>query len=143
MSNFFVTMNTNIHPQSEIEARELSQQLGKGLKRMFKDHEAWKMIIKFLIPGHSYTDEYVQLIKTKYSVERGSDPRGGRIHAHAWIHVRHTSKIHLSVEGLRKALKIHTGLDVPYINIRMIRTDPFSNVERYIDKDNLYEDDSE
>lgn len=139
-SNFLITLNTNKFPRSQLQSSEMVKELGRGLRTMTTEEEHLKAMIKFLTPGDVYSDDTILTIDSKYTVERGK--KKGRIHAHVWIRIKHTSMIHLDREAIKEALKASTGgvMEVPYVNIRAIRKDPFSDVKKYLGKDNLYEE---
>lgn len=137
-SNFFITLNTNISPSSEMHERDLVKQLGRGIGKMVTEHEDMKRIIKFLIPGHVYSSRYVLSTETEYAVEKGNKQK--RLHVHIWLNVEHKSKIHLDLRELKKVASERTGVNVPYCNVRVIRKNPFQNVRDYLRKANLYQE---
>lgn len=135
-SRFFLTMNTNRSPVSNVEERELVSNLGDALTDVFKDHNSMRQIIKFLIPGHTYSKLFIQSSAAEFAVEKGGKMK--RLHAHVWLEVTHTSKIHLDLEAVKSLVKDRSGIPIPYIHVKANRKDPLANVREYLGKANLY-----
>lgn len=143
-SNFFITVNTNRSFTSDEESKAMVKSLRKAIKALFStkdDHQFLSKVIKFLVPGHVYDDRYIVSIKVKFTVEKGK--KFGRIHAHIWVSVVHRSMIHLDREYIIRFLQDRLGLTSLYVNIRIIRKDPFAAVEKYLEKDPQIEDDTD
>lgn len=135
-SNFLITLNTNRYPESQMQQSEMARKLYKGASRLLKDHDRVEEILKFMEPGVEYGDGRVKSVTSKIAVERG--PKLGRMHLHLFVRVIHDTKIHIDRQGLQEAMKELTGIDFPYVNIRHVKANPFSEVEQYLEKDNLW-----
>lgn len=119
-SAFFITINTN-KGDTVCNARLLAHELHNILKELFSTIENIASILTF----HNAGDTYEKIVKTdvEFVVEKGQDPRGGRVHAHVLIQFKHFTSIHINKYALEEYVirNIHTcPLDSVYINIKSV-----------------------
>jgi ribosomal protein S16 len=132
-SGFFVTVNTNKKPRTQLELDSITQALREGIADLCSD-DGFKQVIYFLIAGHTF-EKHIVNIKVEYAIEIGTSPRGGRIHAHLYIQVVHKSKIRLDKKKIEEILLKYLrkyGINSLYINIRVIGKD--KSIKDYIRK---------
>lgn len=135
-SGFLITMNTNYLPKSELDGGEVAERLRSTVRSMLSN-EGLEQIVEFLVPGHEFDGETIKNVEGRFVVEKGRQPKGGRIHSHASLNITHTSKIRLSRPAIQEYLK-RGFIDMPqvknfYVNIRAIGHD--KRVEDYLTKE--------
>jgi hypothetical protein len=138
-SGFLITINTQIKPENQDEAKQLANDLEEAMKAAF-DEDNIGNFIEFIDEGtkHKWSTDYIESVKGEFTVELGQHAKGGRIHGHAAIHIDHYSKIRLDQGELRVFLNdyLADNSDFPvkkiHLNIRHISED--SNLHRYIHK---------
>lgn len=125
-SGFFITINTNYRPKGEADAEEVAERLRKVVGRML-DNEGLARVIEFMIPGHTFSGKTIQNVEGEFIVERGRHAKGGRIHAHATLHIKHRSKLRMSIPGMKEFLmegfSDYPAVKSVYINIKAIGSD--------------------
>lgn len=102
-SRWHITLNSNQRGETALETECLASDLKQALVKTFKTHG--DEVYKFLLPGHSYTREFVKSVKLTYVAEKGSDPKGGRVHLHAILEVQHYSMIQMNTKRAREILR--------------------------------------
>ena len=130
-SNFLLTINPNIYPASRAAAKELTRKMQDELKDMFSDHEKVKELIEVTGDGE-YSSKFIDDVEVEYTVERGTHPKGRRVHAHVNIRVEHSTKVRLDLVHVRERIRSRFGTN-PYINVRVARGDR-RNIEDYLRK---------
>lgn len=140
-SGFLITINTNYNPkQNEGNATECAEKLRSAVYDLLHDTDKLEKIIKFLIPGHTFSREYIKKVQGEFVIERGRHSKGSRIHAHATLHIDHYSKIHLDIPKIKEVLLPYFAdgctCDIKnlYINVRAIRND--LGLRNYLRKEN-------
>lgn len=132
-SNFLLTINPNIYPASRAAAKELTKKLQDELRDMFSDHDKIKELVQVIGgEGEEYSGKFIDDIDVQYTVERGTHPKGRRVHAHVNIKVDHTTKVRLNLKHVRQRIKERFGVN-PYVNVRVARGDR-RNIEDYLKK---------
>lgn len=141
-SGFFLTINTNYHPKgNEDNGQICAEKLREAMNAMLGDEENLKKIVTFLNEGDSWNDETIEKVDSQFVVERGRSPRGGRIHAHAALHIDHHSKIRLDIPAMKELLLPYFNCDVTcgiknlYINVKIIKSN--QGIRNYLTKENL------
>jgi hypothetical protein len=88
-------------------------------------------------PGDNF-DNNVQFVESRVVTEIGGDPRGGRVHGHILINIRHTSKIWLSRAGITNWIlpRINPVLAEPLtkLYIHWQNVGYSINIEEYMEK---------
>lgn len=147
-SAWFITVNSNQKPKDIADARRMSMILKEAFIRMVSDDG--NRIIKVLVPGHRPEPPFVRNIDLKIAGEVGHDPRGGRVHIHAFLEIQHQSKLRLNYKAINEILreKLCNGPEgcFPniYVNIKLtrstktieayLRKDPITPVDELVDK---------
>jgi hypothetical protein len=141
-SGFFITINTNFNPkQNEEHASECAEKLRKAVKAMLTEEERLKRIVKFLIPGDTWSTDTIKKVSSQFVIERGRHSKGSRIHSHAALHIEHRSKIRLDIPQMQKEiLPFFEGgctcnIKNLYINVKIIRVN--QGIRNYLTKENL------
>lgn len=134
-SNFMITLSTNYRPGDDAEAKALVDRLGDATDRIFRSPDSLERIIKFNIPTHHFDDRYIQDINVTHGPEVGKNRKGGRVHNHIILKIKHRSNITIknSVEEIRREYARH-GIDVHYVKIDFLR-DATEAARRYAAKD--------
>jgi hypothetical protein len=132
-SGFFITINTNQAPSDSHTISERAETLRGALREVLETEEGVSSIIKYLDPSGSW--DKIEKVDTEFVVERGT--RQHRIHAHAVIHIEHTTKIHISREALEQHILSYFrehGIVLPniYVNIKPISG--AGNIRAYLEK---------
>jgi len=136
-SRWHITLNSNQKGENLLEDNCLASDLKQALVTTFK--KRGDEVYKFLIPGHSYTREYIKSVKLTYVAEVGGDPKGGRVHLHAILEVQHYTMIQIDTgkarEILRENLKDECVKEGFYFRVQWV---PASQpLENYLRKDPL------
>lgn len=121
-SSFHVTVSSNKKPSTNEESYALADNMREQVGSLFNEEENLRGLITFL-DGSTYDDGKIQKIETTFSIELGRDPRGGRIHSHAVIHIIHHSKIRLNQAFIRQYFIQHMDVSDVHIDIEVIKTD--------------------
>lgn len=101
ISTWFVTISTNIRPVDSSDAAALSLDLELTVKEMFSTRHGLEYIMQFL--EGSWNDiQHNADNELTWGIEIGSDPRGGRVHAHVQFKLYHTGKIHLDYKRIKQ-----------------------------------------
>jgi hypothetical protein len=135
-SSFHVTVSSNQKPGTNEESHALAGQMRQLVGELYNDEDNLRGLIEFL-DGNNYDSGLIDKIDTTFSVELGRDPRGGRIHSHAIMHIVHHSKIRLNVDFIRQYFIQQMDLTDVHINIDVIKTD--RKLVDYIGKDSTGE----
>lgn len=120
-SAFFITINTN-KGETVCNVPALAREFHALLLKTFGSHEELANIIKIMQPGDTYESK-VKDAQTELVVEKGQDPRGGRVHAHILLQMRHYTMVHVDKYALEDVIirNIHTcNLSSVYINIKSV-----------------------
>jgi hypothetical protein len=102
-SRWHITFSSNQRGENSLESQCLGNDLRQALVKTFK--RDGDKVYKFLLPGHSYTREFIKKVTITYVVEKGSDPKGGRVHIHAILEVQHYSMIQIDIKKARELLR--------------------------------------
>lgn len=136
-SKFLVSLNTNIKPMGVDHQIFLERKLRNLIDENFQGPNILANI-KILNDPDADTDTKEQLIEkvnVTFSLEIGKKARGGRLHAHVIVDIRHRTKIHINADRLRDMLLIYFGhkghVDVKYFPSAEILQD-------YISKDIIF-----
>ena len=128
-SRFHVTVNTNRRPTTTAESEAIGADLRQALNRTLPSSARTGDLFTFREGGPGD----IQRVDIKFSVEVGHSTRGGRVHAHAIVDVRHNALIH--IDTLFLADVTAGAMADPlvrrcYVNVRSLATD--DDVERYL-----------
>lgn len=141
-SGFFLTINTNYHPKGKEEnGQECAEKLREAMNDMLGKEDNLKKIVTFLNEGDKWDDQTIEKVDSQFVVERGRSPRGGRIHAHAALHIDHHSKIRLDIPAIKEILLPYfesgctCGIKNLYVNVRIIKSNV--GIRNYLTKENL------
>ena len=102
-SSWFMTISTNVKPIDEADSMELGQKLDNALAIMFSKTslEPWRRIITFRNKKSNDGFDKFDSVDVRWVVERGRKKRGGRIHAHVILRIKHRTSIHLNYKEVR------------------------------------------
>jgi hypothetical protein len=139
-SSFLVTISTNKVPKSAREDRELRSALKESITEYLKKDNLYPSF-KF-VQGRRQDFSQIKKVKvTGIGIEKGSDKRGGRIHAHFHMDVYHNSRIQLDRTRIRDFVlaEINKRLTTPltniYVNIKWVKTAFYS--KKYVGKERI------
>jgi hypothetical protein len=143
-SNFLVTIQTNYRAKSDADFLEFQDEFYEVLEELFDVKHLDRRLISFIDrpPKFHSKDEwkepYVDLKATKIrvNIEEGGTRKGGRVHAHAIVQVKHRSLIWIDRDRVRLWINEVMAPKVKgsYIDVRLIK-DWLKNSLRYIRKD--------
>lgn len=125
-SGFFITINTNYRPKAEGDAEEVAERLRKVVGAML-DNAGLERVVEFMVPGHTFSGSTILNVDGEFIIERGRHPKGGRIHSHASLHIKHRSKIRLNIPAMKEFLmegfSDYPAVKSVYVNIKAIGSD--------------------
>ena len=133
ISAYMITINTNQRPQSLVNAQEFSRQFKIHLDGLFDELDHYRdgnMVIYNNDP-----DGYDKLnnIDVKTTIELGEKAKGGRIHSHTVLKLRHnTSIFKIERKFIQKWFKDKMGITM-FVNIKVIPAN-VESAELYIEK---------
>lgn len=137
-SSFHITISSNQKPTTNDQAFALRDSMREALSHLYNDEENVAKLLKFLDGSNWESNkDKIESIETKFSVERGHDDRGARIHSHAIMHIKHRTKLHIKIAFIRKFMKEHMNLENVYINVQYV--DTARRLEDYVAKEGLDE----
>lgn len=99
-SNFFVTINTNFRPRNSAEATQVGHELFAAFRTMLTP-VGFRYITVIMNKDHTFDNNILEFDVPYWATELGKDPRGARVHLHAFIKVTHTSFIRLSPNRIK------------------------------------------
>ena len=141
VSAFLITFNTNQSPKNENEAIELSETLQAALETVFKNIENYSSESGFLKYNGNQEGIYevllddIEQVKVNNVIELGEKVRGGRIHSHTLLHIRHWTNIHVDTDSLKeKLLEQLPQLQNAYLNVKHVPASNKEKVKLYINK---------
>lgn len=120
-SAFFITINTN-KGETVCDVQSLAREFHALLIKIFGKHEELANIIKILTPGDDYFSK-VQHVESEVVVEKGQHPKGGRVHAHILLQMKHFTMVHVDKYALEDRIVTSIGtcpLTSVYINIKSV-----------------------
>lgn len=100
-SRWHITLNSNQRGDNALESQCLASDLKQALVKTFK--KRGDEVYKFMLPGHSYTTQYIKSVKITYVAEVGSEQ--GRVHLHAILEVQHYTILQMDVKKAREVLR--------------------------------------
>lgn len=119
-SDFLITINPNVYPASRAAAREIRDKLRGELDDMFSSHEKLQKLIQVIDEGGEYSGDFIDSIDVQYSVERGTHPKGRRVHAHVILKVAHWTRVRVDIPHIREKIKTGFGVN-PHVNVRLMK----------------------
>lgn len=136
--NFWITISPNKITDTADEEQDMADKLHAAAAEMGKDMRPYLRLHQptrsnFRFPPIDFQRD-IKKISVEYSVEKGTDSRGGRVHMHMLVRVEHTTNPLIDKDALTSLIERHTKLANPYINIRGISTD-LDKIRRYMFKD--------
>lgn len=136
-SKFLVSLNSNIKPKSLEHQIFLERSMRNLIDNNFQGRKILPNI-KILDNEDADIDEKEHLLEkidVTFSLEIGKKARGGRLHAHVIVDIRHRTKIHIDAARLRDQLLMYFGIrghvDIKYFPSAEILQD-------YISKDIIF-----
>lgn len=103
-SYWFITINTNWKPDPDEPdaAEEVAENLQKAVEKLLT-HEGLKQVIVFMdeFDKDSFSRDVIEKVSGKFGVEIGEKKRGGRVHVHGDLKVKHYSKIQLDYRAIK------------------------------------------
>lgn len=138
-SGFFITISTNFKPGTDEDAEDCAEKLRTALKAMLTEEANLKKITTFLKQGDEWNSDTIQKVSSQFVVERGRSKYGGRIHAHAALHINHRSMIRLNIPEIKEVILPYFDdgctckIKNLYVNVRIIRAD--LGVRQYLTKE--------
>lgn len=133
-SRFLVTVNTNYRPVDMADAREVGDKLLAAFRTMLTE-EGFRKIIRIIARNGDFSD-IVKIQVPDWAVELGKDPRGQRVHLHAYIKIEHYTIIQLSPKEIKDWIKSRIEDDrvkCLKIDIQFVKANE-ELVKRYIGK---------
>lgn len=131
-SNFLVTINTNVRPQSQEAIDSLAPTFADTLRYLLS-HEGLSRIISFGKAGDDYYSGALDNVDAKFNMEVGENTKGGRLHSHITIFIKHHSFIRLVTSEIQNIVQEHMELPhKPHVDIRIIRGN--ENALEYLQK---------
>jgi len=106
-SNFFITLNTNMSPNTPAEMSMCINGLRDAVKHLSKDHVLAACLKFGPVDSHYQLDRYGDVIVSaewKSSVETGEIMN--RVHAHIWLTIVHYSQIQINTQMLMAQTKV-------------------------------------
>lgn len=137
-SMWHVTVNSNCKGNDSACIDSVSEALKAAMIYTFKDRANESFRIDR--PGDNFDSSTIDKIKISQAAEKGEDPKGGGIHVHAMVEVKHHTILQINRgranELIRAALKDNPYILNPYVNIAWV---PVSKkaLEDYIGKNPL------
>lgn len=135
-SGFLITLSTNYKPKTTEESQAMGARLNSSIAAVFATHAMIATFIKFLTAGHSYARN-IKSVDMVYAIELGKGAKGGRIHAHIILKIKHNSMIRVDIPAFKEAMLAVLNengatpqLTSLYVNVRIIRSD--QNLEEYL-----------
>lgn len=131
-SNFLLTINPNLAPRDGADV----QAVGAALKTVMSEmggEAGVRFMLKFGPKDDVFkSDRYEDVVlgyDWKAGVEMG--PRAGRVHAHAWLTIRHISQVQLDVKKIQDMTRqrynaLYSGTKqykitrMPYVHIKLL-----------------------
>ena len=121
-SRFLVTINTNLRPRSNEEAARAAEDFKQALERVLPTAAQTGDLFVFLEGGPA------DLVETtiRYNLEVGKERRGGRLHSHALVFVKHHAKIRYDAQFTAHAVAqamADPAVTKCYVNVALLPTD--------------------
>lgn len=140
ISNYHITVSTNVKPTTQQQTDALVDALAKSSEQVFGTDQSLAQIVRFNKPGHYWGDKYIQSVDMRHAPEVGTKPTGSRVHTHINLKIKHQSNITIthSVPVIKK-LYFDTELLQPlgvknlYVKIQLIKNSDEA-IRRYLDK---------
>jgi len=142
-SKWHLIWSSNFRPKIGEDVSELVNQMDTIFVKTMNGQP--QNFVKFRIPGTKIykinPDEWnidsIKKYKIKFVVEKGTDPRGGRIHIHCILWIVHNTYIQLDAKALRTLLcdtltKLNPKVKGCFLKIKWVPSD--SPLENYIGK---------
>ena len=128
-SNFLLTINTN-------------QQYKEGDENLDNDIEVFETTIKEILnsidkyiklpDGVLWNDDTIKDVDIDYVIEKGL--KKGQIHVHILFKIKHTTKVLLDYDGIKKKICDDLGLDNVYMLNKLVKNGGNINILEYINK---------
>lgn len=134
-SRFLMTVNTNYKPKSVSDGADLMRKLRDVLNQLLSSEAELAKIVKWL-EGPRDFGETVTEVKSHFALEVGHHPQGSRVHAHALLSFKHTSKMHIDIPEARRWFNAHMKDERVkrfYVHVKAVSTGNF-DVKKYIKK---------
>lgn len=133
ISAYMITINTNQRPQSLVNAQQFSATFAGHLDELFETEDHYRdgnMVIYNNDP-----DGWDKVISTdvKTTIELGENAKGGRIHSHTILKMRHTTSIYkIERQFIMKWFRERMGINM-FVNVKLIPAN-VEAAEIYIEK---------
>ena len=143
-STFFLLLNSNDTPknQTEVESsmeymKEIVQSIGENLDNL----------IEFKDKSHSYSTQYIDDVKIKFSLEQGLGRKkkngeysehAGQVHAHALLTVKHKSNITIDRDKLQEFAQEKFNYYYGHNGFAGVKWVPDDALENYMTKSKRY-----
>lgn len=133
-SYFHLIVNTNQRANAySTELDHMCRQLQKVSDPLLRQATVGNYI-KFLKPGHSWTDEYIKKVFTLGRTERGE--KYDQVHGHYMICIDHVSSVRLDLDKIHKLFT--EGLGLPNVKLKVTifpaNRDPMQVLKDYLNK---------
>jgi hypothetical protein len=130
-SNFLVTINTNYRPQYQDDLADVAQNLENAMYQLFT-HENLKKVLSF-----KYGGDYSQVedIDVEFGREVGTHSKGGRLHSHSIVRIKHYTHLRLIPGEISRIIKEQMNdqrVKNVYVNVKWFQGEQF--LEDYIEK---------
>jgi hypothetical protein len=130
-SNYIITINTNYRPKYQNDLSDIADKLTSALNNLFT-HNHLPHVIAFP-KGGNYS--MIEDIDVEFGEEVGAHAKGGRLHAHAVVKIKHHTFIKLKPNEISKILVDEIDderVKSLYVNIRFFYGEQF--IQDYIQK---------
>jgi hypothetical protein len=119
-SPFLITISTNIKPSTQEIALQRKEAFRGYLKAVFGSADSLAQVVKFTPEGHVFSDETINEVDAKWSIEVGEETvKGGRLHAHIQLNIDHNSRIQINREKLYQLWEQILGWTKPWVSIQV------------------------
>jgi hypothetical protein len=118
-SKFLVTLNSNVRPVDEAHENALRYVMRQLIDENFEGKNILKNI-KVLDDKdkEKKKENLIKYVNVTFSMEVGKTRRGGRLHAHIIVDMKHQTKVHIKANRLRDELETYFGqrghVDIKY-----------------------------
>jgi hypothetical protein len=142
-SNWFITISTNVRTVSDADFFNFQDRFHDALMELFTVETLDENVIivnqKYAEEGEAWTPEWVDMdnVKVEAHIEEGTTKKGGRVHAHILLEVRHKAHFHVTIEGIKRFIDNHPALPEvkgSYVQVKLVN-EAMKHVLSYIRKD--------
>ena len=144
-SNWFITISTNVRTISDFDFFDFQDRFADALEELFEvetlDHHVIVVNERFAEPGEAWNSDWVDMdsVNVEAHIEEGETKKGGRVHAHILLEVKHQGHFFVSREGIKKFIDNHPSLPEvkgSFVQVKLV-PEGMKSVLSYIRKDDV------